>query len=64
MTAGGTPETTKTNAAGVQFDEGLMAEYGTSHSEARPFFYSTIERMRDQIKADIDSVMDDAKGEQ
>lgn len=61
VTAGGTPETTKTTATG-SFDQGLMLEYGTSRSEAQPFFYPTIEAMRDKIKANIDVVMDDAKG--
>lgn len=62
VTAGGTPETTKTSAAGT-FDEALMLEYGTSRSEAQPFFWPTVEQMRDQIKANIDGVMDDAKGD-
>lgn len=61
--AGGTPETTKTSAAGT-FDEGLIAEYGTSKRAAQPFFYPTIERMRDKIKANIDNVMDDAAKEE
>lgn len=61
--AGGTPATTKTSAAGT-FDEGLMQEYGTSKRPAQPFFYPTIERMRDKIKADIDVVMDDAVKEE
>jgi hypothetical protein len=58
--AGGTPETTRTNKSGVQFDEALMSEYGTSHSEARPFFYPTIERMRDKIKSNIGDAVEDA----
>lgn len=61
--AGGTPETTKTNKDGVSFDEALMLEYGTSRSAAQPFFYPTIERMRDTIKANIDGVLDDATKE-
>lgn len=59
VTAGGTPET----ARGDGLDTALMTEFGTSRSEARPFFYPTLEAMRDKIKANIDSVMDDAKGE-
>lgn len=63
VTAGGTPGTIETNAAGVQFDEALMIEYGTSKSDAQPFFWPTVERMRGTIKANIDSVMDDATKE-
>lgn len=62
--AGGTPGTTETNADGVQFDEALMIEYGTSHSEAEPFFWPTVERMRDKIKSNIEGVAIDAIQEQ
>lgn len=63
VTAGGTPETTRTNASGVEFDEALMLEYGTSRSAAQPFFWPTVENNRDKIKANIDGVMDEAKDE-
>lgn len=55
VTAGGTPGTIETNKAGVQFDEALMLEYGTSRSDAKPFFWPTVEQMRDKIKSNIDS---------
>lgn len=58
VTAGGTPGTIETNAAGVEFDEALMIEYGTSRSEAHPFFWPTVEKMRDTIKANIDGAME------
>lgn len=58
--AGGTPETTRTNRAGVSFDEALMLEYGTSRSAAQPFFYPTIERMRDKIRSTISNTIEDA----
>lgn len=57
--AGGTPETTKTSAAGT-FDEALMLEYGTSRTDAQPFFYPTIEKMRDTIKANIGDAANEA----
>ena len=60
VTAGGTPETTKTTKDGRTFDEALMTEYGTSHSAAEPFFWPTVEANRDKIKANIDDTMGDA----
>jgi hypothetical protein len=60
VTAGGTPGTIETNADGVQFDEALMSEYGTSRSAAQPFFWPTVESMRDTIKANIDGAMEGA----
>lgn len=63
VTAGGTPGTIETNKDGVQFDEALMIEYGTSRSDAQPFFWPTVERMRDTIKSNIDDAMDGATKE-
>lgn len=60
VTAGGTPGTIETNKAGVEFDEALMIEYGTSRSEAQPFFWPTVEKMRGTIKANIDGAMEGA----
>lgn len=62
--AGGTPETTRTNKAGVEFDEALMLEWGTSRSAAQPFFYPTIERMRDKIKSNIGDTVENALKEE
>lgn len=57
VTAGGTPET----ARGPGLDTALMTEYGTSEREAQPFFWPTVEAMRDNIKSNIDTIIDGAK---
>lgn len=62
--AGGTPATARTNKAGVQFDEALMLEHGTTTRPAKPFFYPTIEHMRDKIKSNIGDTVQDAVKEE
>lgn len=55
VVAGGDGPNLKTSEAGVTYDEALMVEYGTSRSPAQPFFWPTVNAMRDELKANVGS---------
>lgn len=60
--AGGTPQTTRTTAAG-EIDQAVLVEHGTIHMPARPFFWPVIDAARERYGADVIQAADDATGE-
>lgn len=57
VVAGGDEPNRKPASNGVVYDEALLVEYGTRYSPAQPFFWPTVNAMRDDLKAKVDDAM-------
>jgi HK97 gp10 family phage protein len=60
VTAGGDTTIHGTSGPGGSADYGLFVEYGTTRTEARPFFYNTARAMMPQIRQNIEDAVAEA----